>query len=389
MKKTIIHPGKLLMDKFIIPSGKSIYKWEDDLGIYHTSLKPFLNGTRLFSITFTEKLAKLTNTDPKYWIRNQNLLLLNQYQENSKDKRITRIKVNISGLKRGRRYPGYVLNSMRVEFNMSYFQLARCLKIPIQSLYSLISGRCRIDQQTAIKLGAIFETGSILWLDLQSEQDLCEYVSKRGVAFQTLGKQWKINSQKGILNESKPKHPGKVLLNKFLLPTKIHKNAWSYYFCVKPEYLSKILQGKKYLTIRLIATISKAFGTKPEYWIRIQNQFIAWNGEKHTSKKRQIILAKKSQSIGITPPGQILRNSYLKPLNWKIRDFAKHIGIRYIELKNIIRGTKNIDARIETKLNQALGTPLLYWTDLQIEWDFFKAKKLRAKKFLLKNVWNF
>ncbi len=380
MKETIIHPGKLLMDKFIVPSGKSIYKWEDDLGIYHTSLKPFLNGTRLFTIPFTEKLAKLTNTDPKYWIRNQNLLLLNQYQENSKDKRITRIKVNISGLKRGRRYPGDVLNSMRVKFNMSYFQLARYLQIPVQALYLIISGRCRIDQRKAIKLGAIFETGSILWLDLQSEQDLTEYVLKRGVAFQTLGKQWKINSQKGFSNETKPEHPGQVLLNKFLLPTKISKNTWSYYFCVKPEYLNKILQGKKYLTIRLIATISRAFGTKPEYWIRIQNQFIAWIGEKHMSKKRQISLMKKSQSLGISPPGQILRNSYLKPLNWKIHDFAQHIGIKYIELRNISRGIKSIDARIENKLNQALGTPPLYWTDLQIDWDFFKAAKLKGNR---------
>ena len=66
MNEAIIPPGKLLMEKFIIPSGKSIYKWEDDLAICHSSLKPFLNGTRMFTIPFTKKLAKLTNTDPKY-----------------------------------------------------------------------------------------------------------------------------------------------------------------------------------------------------------------------------------------------------------------------------------------------------------------------------------
>jgi addiction module HigA family antidote len=380
MKESIIHPGELLMKKYIIPSGKSIYRWENDLGISCKSLRRYLKGRYLFTIPFTEKLAKLTNTNPRYWIRTQKIYLLNQYQKNSKDEPITRIKLNTCGMKRGKRYPGLVLDRMRETFNMSYVQLARYLNICDDSIYRIITGRSKIGRRHAIRLGAIFETGSIYWLDLQSEQDLVEYVSKRGIAFQTLGKQWEINSQKGFLNASRPEHPGEVLLNKFILPTKIRKNAWSHYFCTKPKYLNKILKGKSFLTIKLIASISKAFRTKPEYWIRIQNQFIAWKGDKGLKKTRSNGRVEVSQvSFKNIPPGKILRTSYLKPLNWGIREFAEHIGIRFSEVKNIVAGKKSIDAKIETKLTQALGTPPMFWTDLQIEWDFFKAAKLKGK----------
>ena len=380
MKKNIVHPRELLFRKYILNSGKSIYRWADDLGMSTKGFRSILKGSYLFTIPFAEKLAKLTNTTARYWIKTQRAYLLYEHQKSSIDQKITRIKLKACRLKRGRRYPGVVLDRMTARFNMTYVQLARRLRIGDESLYRIIAGSSRIDSRHAVKLGTIFETGCIYWLDLQAEQDLEEYVSKKGIAYQTLGAEWKINSEKGFSRNNEPVHPGLILSRDFILPTKISKYDWSRYFCVNRKYLHELLKGKKYLSIKLIATISKAFGTKPEYWIRIQNQFIAWKGEKGLKKTRcNGRVGVSGVSLKNIPPGKILRSSYLKPLNWAVREFAEHIGIRYSELRNVIVGKKSIDAKIETKLNQALGTPLMFWTDLQIEWDFFKAAKRRNK----------
>jgi addiction module HigA family antidote len=217
-------------------------------------------------------------------------------------------------------------------------------------------------------------------LDLQSEQDLKNYISKKGIAYQALGMQWKINSDKGFSLKSKPVHPGQLLSNKFILPSKISRYDWSRYFCVNRQYLNELLKGNAYLTIQLIATISRAFGTKPEYWIRIQNQFIAWKCEKGLKKKRSKRVGVSGISKKRIHPGEILHTHYLKPLKWEKWEFAKHSGLRIATMSNIIEGKKSIDAQIELKLNQALGTPPMFWTNLQIEWDFYKATKLRANK---------
>lgn len=384
-----IPPREVLLKKYILPSGKSISKWAIDCGIVPRHLRDILKGVYLFTIPFSVKLATVTNTNPRFWIRIQMNYLLNKFQATLKYKTILKIESIGKKPKHYPRYPGEVLDKIiKSKLKISYAQLARCLNTKEPTLDSIIKGYARIDFKHAIRLGAVLGTGSLYWLDLQAKQDLQEYVITREPAYTALGKAWTINSKNKLATRLKHIHPGKILLNRFIEPSGINKSTWAKYFCVTPTKLYRLLKGKVLLDISLIAMISKAFGTKPVFWIELQNRYLANHFEKKILKKYKIkplkvshTLKKETRSVFVVlPPGQILINNYLKPMNWGIQEFGRHIGFSENSILSIIKGKKKIDAELACLLSHVLGTSPMFWLDLQVDWDFFKSSKLKTKK---------
>jgi antitoxin HigA-1 len=57
------------------------------------------------------------------------------------------------------------------------------------------------------------------------------------------------------------------------------------------------------------------------------------------------------------------------------KHFAAAVGISTLQLRDIIRGKRNVTARRALKLEKELGIEAGFWLRLQMAYDLFMAKK--------------
>lgn len=55
---------------------------------------------------------------------------------------------------------------------MTQVELARIMKVPVQRVNTLISGKRNVSPETAILLSRVFETTPVFWMNLQAHHDL-------------------------------------------------------------------------------------------------------------------------------------------------------------------------------------------------------------------------
>jgi addiction module HigA family antidote len=70
-----------------------------------------------------------------------------------------------------------------------------------------------------------------------------------------------------------PIHPGEVLQEDFLTPMNISAYKLAKETYIDQTRISEIIRGKRSITVDTALRFSKFFGTSPEFWINIQNQF--------------------------------------------------------------------------------------------------------------------
>jgi len=70
-----------------------------------------------------------------------------------------------------------------------------------------------------------------------------------------------------------PSHPGKVLLNEFLLPANITQVKFAGYLKIPLQRVNEIIRGKRGITPETAWLFSQAFGTTPEFWINLQSHY--------------------------------------------------------------------------------------------------------------------
>ena len=68
-------------------------------------------------------------------------------------------------------------------------------------------------------------------------------------------------------------HPGKVLLEEFLLPMAISQNALARATGVPPRRINEIVLGKRGITADTALRLAKAFGTSEGFWLGLQADY--------------------------------------------------------------------------------------------------------------------
>ena len=68
-------------------------------------------------------------------------------------------------------------------------------------------------------------------------------------------------------------HPGEVLQEEFLIPLEITAYRLSKDIHIPQTRISLIIQGKRRITADTALRLSKYFGTSPQFWLGLQNDY--------------------------------------------------------------------------------------------------------------------
>lgn len=79
-----------------------------------------------------------------------------------------------------------------------------------------------------------------------------------------------------------PTHPGEILLEEFLKPMDLTQVALAKHLGIPTQRVNEIVRGKRGITPDTAWLLSQAFGTTPQFWLNLQNQYeLALNRPAH------------------------------------------------------------------------------------------------------------
>lgn len=73
-----------------------------------------------------------------------------------------------------------------------------------------------------------------------------------------------------------------------------------------------------------------------------------------------------------THPGEILGEMYLDELKITQQDFAKHLGVSFRTINELVNKKRNISIDMAFRLSKALDTTPEFWINLQRDYDISK-----------------
>ena len=68
-------------------------------------------------------------------------------------------------------------------------------------------------------------------------------------------------------------HPGKILLEEFLIPMQISQNKLANAIGVPPRRINEIVLGKRTITADTALRLAKAFGNSVQFWMGLQDEY--------------------------------------------------------------------------------------------------------------------
>ena len=74
-----------------------------------------------------------------------------------------------------------------------------------------------------------------------------------------------------------------------------------------------------------------------------------------------------------TPPGEMLLEEFLKPLEVTQSAFAIRLGVSFPRLNEIIRGKRAVTPDTALRLARVTGMSADFWLGLQQDWDLWHA----------------
>ena len=83
-------------------------------------------------------------------------------------------------------------------------------------------------------------------------------------------------------------------------------------------------------------------------------------------------------------PGEILVEEFLKPLAISQTKFAKHIGISYVRLNEIVNGRRAVTPDTAMRFARALGMTTEFWLGLQQDIELWDVHHSAAAKEIAK-----
>ncbi len=73
-------------------------------------------------------------------------------------------------------------------------------------------------------------------------------------------------------------------------------------------------------------------------------------------------------------PGELLLEDFLKPMNITQMDFAKHIGVSFKRINEIVNGKRGITPETAILLAHAFGNTPQFWLNVQNTYDLAHVK---------------
>ncbi len=70
-----------------------------------------------------------------------------------------------------------------------------------------------------------------------------------------------------------PLHPGEVLLEEYLKPAGISRNALALKMRVPAQRIGEIVQGKRAISADTAIRLAKVIGTTPQFWLSLQMEY--------------------------------------------------------------------------------------------------------------------
>ena len=96
-----------------------------------------------------------------------------------------------------------------------------------------------------------------------------------------------------IPTDRNPTHPGKILLEEFLLPMGITQQQLADGIRVPFQRINELVNGKRGVTPSTSLRLAKFFGVSVEFWMNLQNRWDLYRAK----KKEQAILDKIKPAI--------------------------------------------------------------------------------------------
>ncbi|MBK5936409.1 MAG: HigA family addiction module antitoxin [Halorhodospira halophila] len=96
-------------------------------------------------------------------------------------------------------------------------------------------------------------------------------------------------SQRRNTTAGMPIHPGEVLLEQFLEPAGLSQYKLARAIGVPPRRINELVLGKRGISADTALRLARFFGTAPELWLQLQNQY--------DLDRAQIVLQGKLETI--------------------------------------------------------------------------------------------
>jgi addiction module HigA family antidote len=79
------------------------------------------------------------------------------------------------------------------------------------------------------------------------------------------------------------------------------------------------------------------------------------------------------------PPGEILREEFMRPLGITVTALARDIGVPANRISQIVNGRRAVSADTALRLGKYFGVSAEIWLDLQSEYDLRLARRTTWK----------
>jgi len=87
------------------------------------------------------------------------------------------------------------------------------------------------------------------------------------------------------MNKRKPTHPGEILNEEFLKPLEISQTQLAEAISITFRIINELVNEKRNLSSERAIKLSKYFGTSPELWFNLQNQYDIYVTSKAISRQ--------------------------------------------------------------------------------------------------------
>jgi addiction module HigA family antidote len=95
----------------------------------------------------------------------------------------------------------------------------------------------------------------------------------------------------------KPAHPGEVLKEMYLEPLGLTVTNTAESLGITRKTLSELINGRSGISTSMALRLSKAFGTTPELWLNMQQNYDLWKARKKTKLSKVKILFETSVAL--------------------------------------------------------------------------------------------
>lgn len=84
-----------------------------------------------------------------------------------------------------------------------------------------------------------------------------------------------------------------------------------------------------------------------------------------------------------TPPGEMLLEEFLLPMQITQRQLADAIHVPYQRINEIVNGRRGITPATALRLAKYFEVSPDFWMNLQLRWDLYQAQQSESDKLLL------